>query len=120
MRNDRVAAVRPEMELRYVSAGATQRRTARQINEDSMLYLPALGVWAVADGMGGHRVGGASSTVVRALDTALPALVLSTLRQQDCTSRAEALIATSLSKGTRDTASMIRGIAMSAFAAAPP
>jgi protein phosphatase len=68
------------MEIRYVSAGATHRGTARPINEDSLLDLPALGVWAVADGMGGHHAGDyASNSVVRALESVSPAPVLATL-----------------------------------------
>ncbi|NEX62781.1 PP2C family protein-serine/threonine phosphatase [Noviherbaspirillum galbum] len=40
----------------------------RQINEDSCLSLPAHGLWAVADGMGGHTLGDfASKTVIDAL-----------------------------------------------------
>jgi serine/threonine protein phosphatase PrpC len=63
-----------------VSAGATHRGSARPINEDSLLDLPALGVWAVADGMGGHNAGEyASNSVVRALESVSPAPVLATL-----------------------------------------
>jgi protein phosphatase len=42
----------------------------RQINEDSYLVAPASGIFAVADGMGGHEAGAlASSTVVQCLES---------------------------------------------------
>lgn len=42
----------------------------RQVNEDSYFVSPANGVFAVADGMGGHEAGAlASSTVVQCLET---------------------------------------------------
>lgn len=42
----------------------------RQVNEDSYFVAPASGVFAVADGMGGHEAGAlASSTVVRFLES---------------------------------------------------
>lgn len=45
----------------------------RSVNEDAILALPGLGLWAVADGMGGHQGGDfASQTVIDAL-AALPA-----------------------------------------------
>jgi serine/threonine protein phosphatase PrpC len=42
----------------------------RQVNEDSFFVAPASGIFAVADGMGGHEAGAlASSTVVQSLET---------------------------------------------------
>lgn len=42
----------------------------RKINEDSMLALPASGLWVVADGMGGHAAGDfASQSIVAEIET---------------------------------------------------
>src|SRR5690606_6247212 len=52
-----------------VSAGRTHVGNVRANNEDSFIALDALGVWAVADGMGGYRDGDVASRMVcRALD----------------------------------------------------
>jgi serine/threonine protein phosphatase PrpC len=46
----------------------------RAINEDACLAMPELGLWAVADGMGGHEAGDvASQMIVKTLQqTPLP------------------------------------------------
>lgn len=56
--------------LHGISAGATHPGNVRQINEDAYLDRPDIGLWAVADGMGGHNAGDlASRTVIEALNT---------------------------------------------------
>jgi type VI secretion system protein ImpM len=52
--------------------GKTHPGTIRPVNEDALLMRPDLGLWAVADGVGGHKAGDfASRTVVEALDEVL-------------------------------------------------
>jgi serine/threonine protein phosphatase PrpC len=50
------------------SAAATSRGNVRGHNEDAILERPDLGLWVVADGMGGHNAGDvASNMIVQAL-----------------------------------------------------
>jgi type VI secretion system protein ImpM len=57
------------------SAGRTHPGTRRKVNEDAMLLRGDLGLWAVADGVGGHdRAEEASQTVVDHLDQFLTPL----------------------------------------------
>lgn len=51
-------------EFRWTSAARSDTGCVRQINEDALLDAPARGVWAVADGMGGHAVGDLASRMV--------------------------------------------------------
>ena len=48
----------------WVSASATAQGNVRDHNEDAVLELPALGLWAVADGMGGHEAGDVASRMI--------------------------------------------------------
>ncbi|MCC8536844.1 PP2C family serine/threonine-protein phosphatase [Xanthomonas axonopodis pv. poinsettiicola] len=53
----------------YVSAGRTEQGNVRRHNEDAILLRDDLGLWAVADGLGGHSAGDlASRMVIDALD----------------------------------------------------
>jgi protein phosphatase len=59
--------------LLFESGAATDVGRVRSRNEDSYLVHPKAGIWAVADGMGGHEGGDlASQTVVASLRTVEP------------------------------------------------
>lgn len=43
--------------IHYHCAGYSHVGMVRQVNEDALLELPENGLWAIADGMGGHAAG---------------------------------------------------------------
>lgn len=58
--------------MRLVAAAATDVGRVREGNEDSFLHDERLGIYAVADGMGGHQAGEvASATAIEALRAAV-------------------------------------------------
>lgn len=67
---------RPDVSFSCSSFGISDAGKAREHNEDSMLDEPDMGLWVVADGMGGHQKGEiASQMIVESLnrvDTGVP------------------------------------------------
>ncbi|MGL4494563.1 MAG: PP2C family protein-serine/threonine phosphatase [Beijerinckiaceae bacterium] len=56
--------------LKFETGEATDAGRVRKVNEDSLISRPDFGMWAVADGVGGHEAGQlASSTVTQYLDS---------------------------------------------------
>jgi serine/threonine protein phosphatase PrpC len=50
--------------FRWRSASVISKGNVRRHNEDSLLELPKAGLWAVADGMGGHNAGDVASRMI--------------------------------------------------------
>lgn len=89
----------------------------RKINEDSMIALTDRGLWAVADGMGGHEAGDvASGKVIEALgqlhtDTTLDVLIEQAVSSLQAVNRQ--LIALAESGGRRTIGTTVVGLAIS-------
>ena len=67
--------------VNVVAARATDAGPARRINEDSVLVAPDFGLYAVADGMGGHNAGEVASQL--ALES-LAAFIRRSHEDSDC------------------------------------
>lgn len=74
----------------WLSAAHSHRGNRRQTNEDAVLCRPRDGLWAVADGMGGHQAGDVASQAVTA---GLAAVTLSGLLSQRVDAVEDSLLA---------------------------
>lgn len=63
-----MSSVMQDLVTSFETGAATHPGKVRKQNEDDLLVQPEIGVWAIADGMGGHVAGAlASATVVKSL-----------------------------------------------------
>ncbi|MEJ2593368.1 MAG: protein phosphatase 2C domain-containing protein, partial [Candidatus Thiodiazotropha sp.] len=54
----------PAADLGWLSSHQSDKGKVRDHNEDALLDRPDLGLWAVADGMGGHSCGDLASRMI--------------------------------------------------------
>ena len=50
--------------INWVTGSKTDRGMVREVNEDALLVREDIGLWAVADGLGGHAVGDVASKML--------------------------------------------------------
>lgn len=60
-----IVTVQPSQQWHYSSVARTDRGLVRPRNEDSVVNRPNVGIWAVADGMGGHNRGDRASLILQ-------------------------------------------------------
>lgn len=73
----------PALQWRWRSWGACGPGLQRKLNEDAMVRRDDARLWAVADGMGGHRAGDvASATVQRGLEAVAPSKHIAEFAEQ--------------------------------------
>ena len=59
--------------MQFHSWSTTHQGAVRTYNEDRFVDRPELGLWAVADGAGGHQAGDVASGMIAAALDAMPA-----------------------------------------------
>ncbi len=75
-----VSAPEPASSGYLATLAATHPGAVRQVNEDRYFTSEAVGLWAVADGMGGHRFGDRASTMI--IETLAPLTPVAGLEQK--------------------------------------
>ncbi len=86
---------------RFHSAAATHPGTVRPHNEDAFVNRPDLGLWAVADGAGGHQAGEVAAAMVTQALEAVPAGLTAAELLAEVRQRMQAAHDAALAEGAR-------------------